>query len=74
MKLSPPILVLAFLAVVLAGVGLLKEPAPPRTHVTVNLPVATYDKVVLWAKGRTDNTGQALTVPVAIETLADRQP
>jgi hypothetical protein len=51
MYISPPIGVLAILAVGLAGAAWLAPPQREAAQVTVMLPAATHQKLALWAGG-----------------------
>lgn len=70
MYISPPISVLAILAVGLAGTAWVAPPQREVAQVTVGLPAATYSKLTLLAKGRIGTDGQPLTVAQIIEELA----
>jgi len=71
MTLSPPITIIALLAVGVAGVTWYAPPAPQPKYVAVQVSVATYDRLALWAKDRPSPSGQPVTVAQAIEILAD---
>ena len=72
MYVSPPIAVLAILAV---GLGSTTWIAPqPRevAQVTVMLPTAIHQKLALWGKEHNGADGQPLTVVQVIEELAKK--
>lgn len=72
MYISPPIGVLAILAVGLASTAWLAPPQRQVTQVTVMLPAATHQKLALWARDRADPDGRPLTVVQVIEELVNK--
>ena len=70
MRLSPPITVLAILAVTLAAAAWIVPPMETSSRATVVLPAATYQKLVQWGKEHMDAEGKPSTVAQAIETLS----
>lgn len=71
MRISPPIAVLATVAVGLAGTAWLAPPPPEVAQVNVLLPSSTYQKLALWGKEHAGADGRPLTVVQAIEELAN---
>ena len=71
MTLSPPISIIALLAVSVAGVTWYAPPDPQPKYVAVHVPAATYDKLEHWARGHPSESGQPLTVEQAIDMLMD---
>ncbi|HET8727572.1 MAG TPA: hypothetical protein VFO41_08700 [Alphaproteobacteria bacterium] len=72
MTISPPLAVLAILAVSVAAVSWW-APEPPRTtRVTVDLPPAVYDGLAEQVDGRRGADGRPLTIAQAIADLASR--
>jgi hypothetical protein len=71
MKISPPIGVLAILAVGLAGAAWLAPLPREKTQAGVTLSSATYQKLSLWGKEHADAGGRPQTVAQVIETLAN---
>jgi hypothetical protein len=72
MYISPPIGVLAILAVGLAGAAWLAPPQREVAQVSVMLPTATHQKLALWARHRADPDGRPLTVVQVIEELVNK--
>ena len=72
MYISPPITVLAFLAIAYTAGVLLTPPPQELEHVTVVVPSTTYQKLVLWGKEHTGTDGRALTVVQVIDELANK--
>ena len=72
MYISPPIAVLAILAVGLASTAWLEPPQREVAQVTVMLPTATHQKLALWARDRADPDGRPLTVVQVIEELVNK--
>ncbi len=72
MRLSPPMAVLAILAVLLASVAWLAPPHREAAEVTVTLPAATYQKLALWGKAHTGADGKPQSVVQVIEGLGAR--
>jgi hypothetical protein len=70
MYISPPIAVLAILAVGLAGAAWLTPPPREVAEATVMLPTATHQKLALWGKEDAGADGRPLTVAQVIEKLA----
>jgi hypothetical protein len=71
MTLSPPITIIALLAVGVAGVTWFAPPEPQPPYVAVHLSAATFDKLEHWAKDHPGRSGQPPTVEQAIDLLAD---
>jgi hypothetical protein len=71
MKISPPIGVLAILAVGLASAAWLAPLPRENNQTSVMLSSATYQKLTLWGKAHADASGRPQTVAQAIETLAN---
>lgn len=72
MYLSPPIAVLAVLAVGLAGTAWLAPPQHASGQVTMMLPTATHQKLALWGNKHASADGRPLTVAQVIEELANK--
>lgn len=70
MYLSPPIAILAILAVGVGGVTWLAPPPREPAWVAVHISTTTYDKLSLWAKEHPGGGGQPLTVAQTIDKLA----
>jgi hypothetical protein len=73
MYISPPIGVLAILAVGLAGAAWLAPPQREVAQVTVMLPAATHQQLALWARDRADPDGRPLTVVQVIEEFVNKR-
>jgi hypothetical protein len=73
MYISPPIGVLAILAVGLAGAAWLAPPQREVAQVTVMLPAATHQQLALWARDRADPDGRPLTAVQVIEELVNKR-
>lgn len=69
MYISPPIAVLAILAVGLASIAWL-EPPQELAPATVVLPASTYQKLALWGTEHIGEDGRSLLVAQVIEKLA----
>ena len=72
MHVSPPIAVLAILAVMLAAVTWLAPPQREADQIAVVLSAATYQKLALWGKAHAGADGQPQTVVEVIEALGAR--
>lgn len=72
MQVSPPITVLAMMAALVAVTVWLAPPPREAAQVTVVLPIATHQKLVLWGKEHADADGRTLTIAQVIEELADK--
>ena len=70
MRLSPPITVLAILAVMITGTVWLAPPPQEAMQITVVLPTATHQKLAQWGADHPGTDGRPLTVLQAIEELA----
>ena len=73
MYISPPVAVLAILAVGLASTAWLAPPQHEVAQVTVMLPAATHQKLALWARDRAHPDGRPLTVVQVIEELVNKR-
>jgi hypothetical protein len=73
MYISPPITILAILAIGLAGTAWLTSPRNETTQVSVMLPTATYRKLEHWGKVQAGVDGRPLTAAQIIEELAIRK-
>jgi len=71
MRLSPPITILALVAVGVAGVSWLMPPPREPASVAVQISIATHQKLAAWAKAHPGPTDQPMTVAQAIDVLAD---
>jgi len=71
MHSSPPIIVLAILAVGVASTAWLSPRQSEASHVNVMLPVDTYETFAQFGKEYTDADGRPLTVAQVIEEFAD---
>ena len=71
MKISPPIGVLAILAVGLASAAWLAPLPREKTHTSVALTNDTFQKLSLWGNEHADASGRPQTVAQVIETLAN---
>ena len=72
MYISPPITVLAILAIAYTATVLLTPPPREIAHVTLVIPSTTYKKLVLWGQANTGTDGRPLTVVQVIEELAKK--
>lgn len=72
MRFSPPIVVLAITAGMVAGTAWL-VPARQATQVVVTLPAATYQQLAGWGDAATRTDGRSLTVTQVIEELASNR-
>ena len=71
MQVSPPIAVLATMAVLVAVVVWLAPPPREVAQVNVALPTATHQRLVQWGKDHAGVDGRPLTIAQVIEELAD---
>ena len=71
MKISPPIGVLAILAVGLASAAWLAPLPREKNQTSVTLSSATYQKLTLWGKEHAGTDGRSLTVAQVIEKLTN---
>jgi len=69
MYISPPLTILAFLAVVVASMAWLAPPQRHMTQITVMLPTATYQKLVLRGMMYARADERPLTAVQVIEEL-----
>ena len=72
MYVSPPVSVLAIVAIAFTGVAWLKSPPREVVRITVAVPTATYKKLLLWGQKHTDPNGQAPAVETIIEKFVIR--
>jgi hypothetical protein len=72
MYVSPPITILALLAVAIAGAAWLKPPHREAAQVPVSASNATYSQFVLWTKDLAIAERQYLTAEQFIEALANK--
>jgi len=70
MQLSPPITILALLAVMVAGTVSLAPPQRQVVQISVMLPTATHQKLANWGRQHASADGRALTVAQVIEAFA----
>lgn len=70
MYLSPPIAILAILAVGLASTAWLPQQPRETAQATVILPAATYGKLALWGNEHIGADVQPLAVALVIEEFA----
>ncbi len=71
MHVSPPISVLVIMAAVVAAAVWFAPPQREMGQVTVVLPTATYQKLVLWGREHAGADGRPLTVALVIEELSN---
>lgn len=71
MQVSPPITVLAIMAVLVAVAVWLAPPPREVAQVNVTLPTATHQRLVQWGKEHAGADGRPLTIVQVIEELAD---
>lgn len=71
MQVSPPIAVLAIMAVLVVVVVWLAPPPREVAQVNVALPTATHQRLVQWGKEHAGADGRPLTIVQVIEALAD---
>lgn len=71
MTLSPPMTIIALLAVGVAGVTWYAPPDLGPKYVAVHVSVATFDKLKHWAKNHPGASGQPMTMEQVIDVLAD---
>jgi hypothetical protein len=69
MRISRPIIVLAMMAALVAGTVWLVPPQKQSMRVTVTLPVASYNNLLLWGKEHADARGKSLGVDQVIEKI-----
>ena len=73
MRISPPITVLAILGVAFSGMAWLRAPARDEVRVSVTIPTATYEKLVLWGQANVSADGQAPTAGQALEQIVTNE-
>lgn len=69
MHVSPPIIILAILAAMLAAVTWIAPPQREADQIAVILSATTYQKLALWGKAHAGANGQPQTVVEVIEAL-----
>lgn len=74
MRISPPVAVLAILALGVAAATWLAPLPRMAATVSVILPVATHQKLARWGQGHQGADGTALSVTEVIEVLAAQLP
>lgn len=67
--ISPPIIVSAMMAVLVAVTVWLVPPQKESMRVTVTLPLDSYNKLLLWGKEHADVKGKSLGVDRVIEKI-----
>ena len=74
MQLSPPVTVLAVVAVMVALTVWLVPNTDTPARTTVSISAAAYEQLVRGAQSRTGTDGQPMTVSQLVEELASKIP